>query len=123
MKGSGNTKSIVRAIWLVVLALSWLAIDARGARAECDAAGCHDEQVTRLYVEQGMVRFRISSEPQVDAVLNCSPVAGVYLALPPSTGNFREMYAILLTASLTGRLIDFGIYPNSPCNIAYLVLK
>jgi len=54
----------------------------------------------------------------------CTPISGVYAQLLPSASNFKQVYALLLSAKLSGFQVEMVMDPaQSQCTITYVTLQ
>jgi hypothetical protein len=54
----------------------------------------------------------------------CTPISGLYAQLLPSAPNFKQVYATLLSAKLSGFQVEMVMDPGqSQCTITYVTLR
>lgn len=83
---------------------------------------CGPELITMIYVtSSGDVYIKPSSA--WNGVV-CAPVSGTYAVLRPSAANFKQIYALLLSAKLSGNQVEIDMdRAQSTCTIAYVTLQ
>ena len=86
---------------------------------------CGPELMSLLYVTQsGLVYVRPSTPltPRPTGFV-CAPVGGGYFVLDPKATNFKQIYAALLSARVSGAEVTLVADPaQSTCTIAYVTL-
>jgi hypothetical protein len=99
------------------------------AYADCGHAGntdyCGPELIQLLYVSaNGAVYVQPSTSLVTPpAGFLCKPVAGAYLMLSPAAANFKQIYATLLSARLSGASVTLILDPSqAQCTITYVTL-
>ena len=101
-----------------------------GVLAACGHAAsgndyCGPELIGLLDVDgSGAVYVRPTSAlSPTPAGFACKPVSGAYFVLSPSNGNFRQIYAALLSARISGAPVTIVSDPaQSACTILYVTL-
>ncbi len=86
---------------------------------------CGPELVSVIYVTaSGAIYVRPTSPlTPVPSGFVCKPVSGEYFVLAPSAPNFKQMYAALLSARVSGAEVTIAADPSqSTCTIAYVTL-
>jgi hypothetical protein len=54
----------------------------------------------------------------------CTPIAGIYAQLLPSAQNFKQVYALLISAKLSGYQVRLVMEPgHAQCTISYVTLQ
>jgi hypothetical protein len=93
---------------------------AQVARSECTAPSCTDARVLVLYTEaNGNVYVKLSGTM---SNLNCTLASG-FVTLVASNSRFKEIYASLLAAQLSDRLVAVRINDGSVgCTVAYITM-
>jgi hypothetical protein len=88
-----------------------------------DAADyCGPELIAMLYTTASGLVFIQPSSAWNGAV--CVPVSGTYAQLLPSAPNFKQLYALLLSAKLSGSQVQMVMDPaQSTCTITYVTLQ
>jgi hypothetical protein len=96
-----------------------LTFAAQLAGAECGATGCDNARVLQLYTEaNGNVHVQLSGTM---SNLNCSLVSATFVTLQPTAARFSQIYASVLAAQLTDRLLSVRIATGSSgCTIEYI---
>jgi hypothetical protein len=57
------------------------------------------------------------------AGFGCTPVSGRYFVLPPAIRNFKQIYATLLSARVSGAPVTVVADPTQPtCTVLYVTL-
>jgi hypothetical protein len=105
-------------------------VAAAPASASCTHAtdgtdSCGPELIHLLYVTaSGAVYVQPSSSlTPAPTGFNCKPVAGAYLTLSPQAINFKPLYALLLSARLSGAPVTMVMDPLQPqCTISYVTM-
>lgn len=99
------------------------------ASADCGHSGnidyCGPELIQLLYVTaSGAVYVQMTSPlTPPPAGFLCSPVAGTYLLLNAQAPNFKQLYAALLSARMTGAAVTVVLDPTqSQCTISYVTV-
>lgn len=91
------------------------------AGADCSATGCYN-----VYVDQLQMTSTNGAWVQTsgnETLANCTPDAGVLLHIPASNVQLKELYATLLAAQLSDKLVSIVINTGtSPCTISYVTL-
>lgn len=93
------------------------------ANAACDVNGCNTN-ISRLYAtnnENGIVYIKVADpiEP-----LNCTAPENSFLSLKSSHPLFKEIYSMLLAATLSNSSVRVRMVDNSPvCEVAYAWLN
>lgn len=93
-------------------------------QAECggtiEQAYCGNAKITLLYIDSyNHAYVTINGNT---ASLPCKAAAGL-LKLPQDATNFKIVYATLLAAHMSGRLINIRLAPNaSECTITYVTV-
>jgi hypothetical protein len=90
---------------------------ANASNAECQPTACVGF-VDQVYVEaNGNLYVQTSGN---ETLANCTPNSGIYLYLAASATNFKEIYAMLLTAETLGWQVTLRIVDSSnPCTISW----
>jgi hypothetical protein len=98
-----------------------MALTAQIVRAECSAPSCTDARVLVLYTEaNGNVYVQLSGTM---SNLNCTLVSG-FITLTATSSRFKEIYASLLAAQLSDRLVSVRINDGSAgCTVAYITMN
>ena len=92
------------------------------AFAECYTLGCSSVHVEELYPEAGGGAWIKTSGNETLA--NCVANSGVYLRLDGNDAGYKEIYATLLAAQLTDKLVNIRILEgSSPCRVLYVTLN
>ena len=96
-------------------------VGAQAARAECSAFSCNAVSVSQL-VMTGAGGFYVGTSGN-EQLTGCTPNSGVYLYMANS-GNFKEIYATLLAAQLSNRIVSIELNPSitATCTISYVTL-
>lgn len=82
------------------------------------AGGC-ETTIVNLTAENDRVLIRVAGD-DIGAV-TCGPVGGLAFSLRFDSPGYKEKYALLLSALLTGRTV--GLYMRGPdCQISYITL-
>lgn len=83
---------------------------------------CGPELIGTIYVTAaGSVYIRPSSSW---SGVVCSPISGAYALLNPTSANFKQLYAMLLSAKLSGEQVTMVMDPSQPqCTITYVTLQ
>jgi hypothetical protein len=107
--------------WSLSLGLSVFAL---GAYADCGGTpsygACNNVKITLLYIDANYDAWLSVSGNLANAP--CTPNSNL-IQLPRSSANFKEVYATLLAAHLSDRMIDVRLAPNAPlCAIAYVTM-
>ena len=99
------------------------------AYADCGHVGstdyCGPELIQLLYVSaNGAVYVQPSTSLATPpAGFLCKPVAGAYLLLNPAAANFKPIYAVLLSARMSGAPVTLILDPGqAQCTITYVTL-
>jgi hypothetical protein len=91
------------------------------AHAECSATGCYSVQVYHLSMT-ATNGFWVQTTG-TETLANCTPDSGVFFHVPAGTAQLKEIYATLLSAQLTDRLVDIVINQGTnPCTVTYVNL-
>ena len=107
-------------VFLVVL-IGLLASLSVAAAERCDSWGCIST-ISNLYVTSDGVIY--VGTPLDEKLANCTPVAGVYFTLDPSSANAKEIYSSMLSAYMSKKKIQLRIKEgDSRCELAYVVLS
>ena len=114
--------------WFVALRhalLASLLIGSGAAWAECsgatiDQASCVDVRITLLYVDANTDAYiTVSGNTNL---LPCT-ASGGFLKLSSGSANFKPVYALLLAAHLSSRIVNVRLAPiASACTITYVTL-
>ena len=86
---------------------------------------CGPEFISLLYVtESGLVYVRPTTPlAPPPAGFLCKPVGGSYFVLDPKASNFKQVYAALLSARVSGAEVTLVADPaRSTCTILYVTL-
>lgn len=85
--------------------------------AECVPTNCTG-YLDQVYMEaNGNLYVQTSGN---ETLANCTPASGVYLFLSGSASNFKEIYAMLLSAQAMGWQVTLRILDGSnPCAISW----
>lgn len=86
---------------------------------------CGPELISLLYVTASGYLYVRPTTPLSPAPQGfvCTPVSGSYFVLPPSAPNFKQVYAALLTARVSGAPVTIVADPSqSACTITYVTL-
>lgn len=118
-------KRFVRAL----LALGFVALPS-AAFAICAAgtagtAYCGPEVIQLIYVSQsGAVYVQPTSNlSPAPANFPCTPAAGAYFVLNPTSPAFKQIYTVLLSARLSGAPVTMVTDPTqATCTISYVTL-
>ncbi len=103
-------KSVIIIVLLLLPAITY---------AGCGGGVCTDVNITEMQIDVGATIYVQTSG--VEASLNCTPQAGVYLKLNGSTDGGRNIYSALLASQTTGKKLKIRILDNvSPCEITYV---
>lgn len=96
-----------------------LTFAAQLAGAECSSTGCDSARILQLYTEaNGNVYVQLSGTM---SNLNCTLVSSTFVTLQPTASRFNQIYANLLAAQLTDRLLSVRINTGSSgCTINYI---
>ena len=97
-----------------------LSLCAWGTANACTATACGPEMVGLLYTTaSGLVYVQPSSSV---AALSCTTVSGTYIVLNPAAANFRELYAALLSAKISGSNVTIAMdVTQSTCTVGYVL--
>lgn len=108
---------------LVFLLGSLVAVYAPGALADCSGVMCESIYIQALNAESGSLQNSDDIWVQTsgtETALNCTANSGAWLKLSSDSPMKKEVYALLLTAFTTDRLISIRVVDNSTdCVIAY----
>jgi len=92
------------------------------AFAECSALGCWSVHVEELYPEAGGGAWIKTSGNETLA--NCTANSGVYLRLDGTEPGYKEIYATLLAAQLSDKMVNIRIQEGSGnCRVLYVTLN
>lgn len=120
MKGRIAVKALlVAALGLGAFALSQLAL-ACGRAEPVDY--CGPELIAEIYANTAGPIYVRPSSAWVGTL--CTPIAGDYAQLLPSAQNFKQVYALLLSAKLSGYQVKLIMDPGqAQCTITYVTLQ
>jgi hypothetical protein len=109
--------------WSFSLGLSVFAL---GAYADCGGApgygACDNVQITLLYIDANYDAWLSVSGNLANAPCNSNASPNL-IQLPHSSANFKEVYATLLAAHISDRMISVRLAPNAPlCAVAYVTM-
>lgn len=91
------------------------------AVAECTTWGCADVYVEQLYVSSASGFYVRTSGNELLA--NCTPDSGIFLYVPNTSSQMKEVYATLLAAQLADKRVNIRVNEGtSPCTVAYVTL-
>lgn len=91
------------------------------ARAECSATGCYAVYVHHLAMTASN-GFWVQTTG-TETLANCTPDSGVFFFVPAGTAQLKELYATLLMAQQTEKLVDIVIVESTnPCTVSYVNL-
>jgi uncharacterized membrane protein len=83
---------------------------------------CGPELISALYVTAAGSVYVQPSSSWTGVV--CSPVSGSFAILNPAAANFEQLYALLLSAKLSGEQVTLVMDPSQPqCTITYVTLQ
>ena len=85
---------------------------------------CGPEPVQQLYVTAngGIYVMPTSSLIALPPRFGCTPVAGSYFALDPKSANYKQIYASLLSARMSGAPVTFVLDPaQRQCTLSYIL--
>jgi len=96
-----------------------IAFAAQLANAECGSNSCENARILELYTEaNGNVYVQLSG---TTSNLNCTLASNTFVTLLPGRARFAQIYASLLAAQLSDRLVTVRIDNGSAgCTIAYI---
>ena len=84
--------------------------------ADCTANRCVGK-IDRLYVTDGTLYISTDGD---ETNLDCTPVGGVYITIPSSDPDFKNLYAMMLTAVSLNNTIGLRIENGSDrCTLIY----
>jgi len=86
---------------------------------------CGPELVSLIYVTSSGLVYVAPTTPLAPTPpgFACSPVSGRYFVLEPNAGNFKQIYAALLTARVSGAPVTLVADPaKATCTIVYVTL-
>lgn len=90
------------------------------ASATCSGVTCASETITRFYVHtNGTLFFGVEGDT---ASLSCETGSGGYLRITKSSAMFGEIYALLLTAKMSGRRVTIRLPSQGVCSISYVFM-
>jgi hypothetical protein len=121
---TNNMSALLRAMLLSVAACLPVRVIA-GCGHSSGVDFCGPELISLLYVTgSGLVYVQpTSSLMPAPAGFTCSPVSGSYFVLDPKASNFKQIYAALLSARISGAPITLVADPAQPtCTILYITL-
>jgi hypothetical protein len=83
---------------------------------------CGPEAIAMIYVTaSGNVYIQPSSSWNG---VRCTPVIGTYAVLAASSANFKQLYAMLLSAKVSGNQVEMVMdSAQSTCTISYVTLQ
>jgi|HubBroStandDraft_6_1064221.scaffolds.fasta_scaffold193085_2 hypothetical protein len=118
--------SIFRRILFLALFL-WPAASTWAACAHSATGNdyCGPELISVLYIDgSGAIYVRPTSTlSPAPAGFVCAPVSGAYFLLSPNNANFKQIYAALLSARVSGAPVTMVSDPAQPiCTILYVTL-
>jgi len=91
------------------------------ASANCTKNGCTSKVDTLYLASSGNVFI---GTPDDEKLLDCDPVAGVYISLQAAHKNFEAIYSALLAAQLADKTVTLRIVNgSSSCLINYVTMK
>lgn len=91
-------------------------------QADCQATGCYTVSVEQL-VMTASNGFWIQTSG-TETLATCTPDSGVFLYVPSSTAQLKELYATLLAAQLADKLVSIVINQGTnPCSVSYVNLN
>jgi hypothetical protein len=86
---------------------------------------CGPELISVLYIDgSGAIYVRPTTAlSPAPAGFVCAPVSGAYFLLSPNNTNFKQIYAALLSARVSGAPVTLVSDPAQPiCTILYITL-
>ena len=99
-----------------------------GTALACGHSGstdyCGPELIAQIYAPvSGDVYVQPSSSWTGNGVV-CAPISGKYALLPSSAPNFKQIYATLVSAKLSGYQVTMVMdRAQTQCTIAYITLQ
>lgn len=106
--------------FMVVALFAGAAFVSSNAFAECNSAGCNGK-IKRLYLRE-MGEVSIQPDGNIIKTL-CTPKEGKYIQLLQSHTLFKENYAAILGAYLSGGWVSIRTNDDSTtCRLRYIVL-
>ncbi|MCH2160073.1 MAG: hypothetical protein MK096_14990 [Oleiphilaceae bacterium] len=84
----------------------------------CTTWGCISHISELVTNHAGKIRI---ATPLDETLANCDAVSGVYFSLDPNAQNFKEMYAAVLAAYMSGKKIQLRVQEgSSECTLSYV---
>jgi hypothetical protein len=123
LRQEGAMKKLLRAAFLAAICLPAMGYGACGHSVSVDY--CGPELLSLIYVNtSGLVYVRpTTSLTPTPAGFACQPVSGAYFVLNPNAPNFKQVYATLLSARVSGAPVTLVADPAlSSCTILYVTL-
>ena len=88
----------------------------------CSTTRC-DGTIERLYIHSGLQRLYVSTDGD-ETNLNCSSPNGVYITVPTDHTEFKNVYAMLLTAVSLNKPVALRIKEESAiCELDYAYIN
>ena len=104
-----------KAIYVVCMVV-FLVLFSSSVYAACTADRCVGK-IERLYMSGGTLYISTDGD---ESVLDCTAPAGVYITIPTSNPNFKNLYAMMLTSMSLNNTIGLRIENGSAsCNLVY----
>lgn len=111
-----NLKDLTMKKFLVVILLA--VVQPLFAADKCTTWGCISTIKTLYTNASGPVYI---GTPLDETLANCKPVSDVYFKIEPSMKNFKELYAQLLAAYMSGSKIQLRVQENTDgCLLSYV---
>ena len=104
-----------KAIYVVCMVV-FLVLLSSSVYAACTADRCVGK-IDRLYMSGGTLYIATDGD---ESLLDCTAPAGVYITIPSSDPNFKNLYAMMLTSMSLNNTIGLRIENGSErCNLVY----
>ena len=104
-----------KAIYVVFMVV-FLVLVSSSVYAACDADRCLGK-IDRLYMQSGTLYISTDGD---ETLLDCNAPAGVYITIPTSNPEFKNLYAMMLTSMSLNNTIGLRIANGSEsCSLVY----
>ena len=103
-------------LFILLSLMACLVVLSSSVYAACDANRCVGK-IDRLYMSGGTLYISTDGN---ESLLDCTAPAGVYVTIPTTDPNFKNLYAMMLTSMSLDNTIGLRIENGSErCNVVY----